>query len=76
MTIQDLLRHTAGLAYDTTSHADVRAAYPKEGVTWKDLTPSEQIERLARVPVAHQPGQRRAEDRDLLRQLVQAALVD
>jgi CubicO group peptidase (beta-lactamase class C family) len=56
MTIQDLLRHTSGLVYDTTSHSAVRQAYLKEGVTWKDVTPAEQIERLARAPLAHQPG--------------------
>ena len=28
----------------------------KEGVDWKDVTPAEQIERLAKVPLAHQPG--------------------
>ena len=56
MTIQDLLRHTSGLVYDTTSHSAVRQAYLKEGVTWKDVTPAEQIERLAKVPLAHQPG--------------------
>src|SRR4030095_9462895 len=56
MTIQDLLRHTSGFVYDTTSHSGVQAAYLKEGVTWKDVTPAEQIERLARVPLAHQPG--------------------
>ncbi|HEY7037431.1 MAG TPA: serine hydrolase domain-containing protein [Methylomirabilota bacterium] len=56
MTIQDLLRHTSGLVYDTTGHSGVRAAYLKEGVTWKEVTPAEQIERLAKVPLAHQPG--------------------
>jgi CubicO group peptidase (beta-lactamase class C family) len=56
MTIQDLLRHTSGLVYENTNHSGVRAAYLKEGVTWKDVTPAEQIERLARVPLAHQPG--------------------
>ena len=30
--------------------------YTKEGVDWKDVTPAEQIERLAKVPLAHQPG--------------------
>ena len=56
MTIHDLLRHTAGLVYEDTSHPEVRAAYLREGVTWKDVTPAEQIARLARVPLAHQPG--------------------
>jgi CubicO group peptidase (beta-lactamase class C family) len=56
MTIQDLLRHTSGLVYEDTSHPEVSAAYLKEGVTWQNVTPAEQIERLARVPLAHQPG--------------------
>jgi CubicO group peptidase (beta-lactamase class C family) len=56
MTIQDLLRHTSGLVYEDTSHPEVSAAYLKEGVTWQNVTPAEQIERLVRVPLAHQPG--------------------
>jgi CubicO group peptidase (beta-lactamase class C family) len=57
MTIQDLMRHTSGLVYGVfTSHAAVKEAYAKEGVDWEGVTPAEQIERLARVPLAHQPG--------------------
>ena len=57
MTIQDLMRHTSGLVYGVfTSHAAVKEAYAKEGVDWSGVTPAEQIERLARVPLAHQPG--------------------
>jgi len=57
ITIQDLLRHTSGLVYGVfTSHAGVKEAYAKEGVDWENVTPSEQVERLARVPLAHQPG--------------------
>jgi CubicO group peptidase (beta-lactamase class C family) len=57
MTIQDLMRHTSGLVYGVfTSHAAVKEAYAKEGVDWDGVTPAEQIERLARVPLAHQPG--------------------
>jgi CubicO group peptidase (beta-lactamase class C family) len=65
MTIQDLLRHTSGLVYpDFTSHAQVREAYLKE-VLFKpdddtyderDLTPADEIARLAKAPLAHQPG--------------------
>ena len=32
------------------------ALYEREGVDWQDVTPAEQIERLAKVPLAHQPG--------------------
>lgn len=57
MTIQDLLRHTAGLVYGGfTGHAKVKELYAKEGVDWRNVTPAEQIERLAKVPLAHQPG--------------------
>ena len=57
MTIQDLLRHTSGLVYGVfTSHLGVKEAYAKEGVDWNRVTPAEQIERLSRVPLAHQPG--------------------
>ena len=57
ITIQDLLRHTSGFVYGPfTAHAKVKELYAKEGVDWKDVTPAEQIERLAKVPLAHQPG--------------------
>lgn len=57
VNIQDLLRHTSGIVYGPyTSHLKVRELYAKEGVDWKDVTPAEQIERLAKVPLAHQPG--------------------
>lgn len=57
MTIQDLLRHTSGLVYGGfTSHTGVKEAYAKEGVDWNGVTAAEQIDRLARVPLAHQPG--------------------
>ncbi|HEX7952654.1 MAG TPA: serine hydrolase domain-containing protein [Burkholderiales bacterium] len=55
--IQDLLRHTSGIVYGPyTSHPKVKELYAKEGVDWKDVTPAEQVERLAKVPLAHQPG--------------------
>ena len=57
INIQDLLRHTSGFVYGPyTSHPKVKELYAKEGVDWKDVTPAEQIERLAKVPLAHQPG--------------------
>jgi CubicO group peptidase (beta-lactamase class C family) len=57
MTIQDLLRHTSGLVYSSfTPNARIKELYEKAGVGWADVTPEQQIERLARVPLAHQPG--------------------
>ncbi|HYN12599.1 MAG TPA: serine hydrolase domain-containing protein [Burkholderiales bacterium] len=64
MTVQDLLRHTSGLAYgEITQNAPVKEGLERIGVYRKDLdyearglTPSEQVERLAGVPLAFQPG--------------------
>jgi CubicO group peptidase (beta-lactamase class C family) len=57
MTIQDLLRHTSGLVYGGfTPNARIKELYEKGGVGWADVTPDEQIQRLAKVPLAHQPG--------------------
>jgi CubicO group peptidase (beta-lactamase class C family) len=59
-TIQDLLRHTSGFAYDfVTKNAAVKEAYEKAGLTLdniRDLTPVEEVERFSRVPLAYQPG--------------------
>ena len=57
ITIQDLLRHTSGFAYGSrTRNALVKERYAKEGVDSRDLTNAELVDRLARVPLAHQPG--------------------
>jgi CubicO group peptidase (beta-lactamase class C family) len=57
ITIQDLLRHTSGLAYGSrTRNARVKEAYAKEGVDARDLTNAELVDRLARVPLSNQPG--------------------
>ena len=57
ITIQDLLRHTSGLAYGgSTPNPQIKDLYAKYGVDWANVTPEEQIERLAKVPLAHQPG--------------------
>jgi CubicO group peptidase (beta-lactamase class C family) len=57
ITIQDLLRHTSGIVYAAfTAHPKVKELYLKENVGWRDVTPAEQIERLGKVPLAHQPG--------------------
>ena len=64
MTVQDLLRHTSGLAYgEITQNAPVKEGLEKAGVYRKDMdyeargvTPSEEIEKLAAVPLAFQPG--------------------
>jgi CubicO group peptidase (beta-lactamase class C family) len=57
ITVQDLLRHTSGFVYGAfTPNEHVKAEYSKLGIDWRDVTPAEQIERLAQAPLAHQPG--------------------
>jgi CubicO group peptidase (beta-lactamase class C family) len=63
-TVQDLLRHTAGLSYgELTSNKLVKDALTKAGLfkpdfeyNVTDLGPEEEVERLAKAPLAHQPG--------------------
>src|SRR5260370_19954751 len=63
--VQDLLRHSAGLAYaELTKNEPVKAAYveakfSQPGILEYDsrgMTPAEQVERIAKAPLIHQPG--------------------
>ena len=63
--VQDLLRHSAGLAYaEITKNEPVKAAYvdakfSRPGVheyNSRGMTPAEQVERIAKAPLVHQPG--------------------
>ena len=65
MTVQDLLRHTAGLAYgEITANAAVKEAYAAAGVYQpdgmayeaRDVAPAEEVVGLAKAPLIHQPG--------------------
>ena len=59
MTVQDLLRHTAGLAYaNLTQNTPVKEAYVKAGVDEdpRNLSPVDEVERLGKTPLAHDPG--------------------
>ena len=65
ITVQDLLRHTAGLTYgELTTNPAVKEAYGKASLykpgaqeyEARDLTPAEEIDRLAAIPLIHQPG--------------------
>jgi CubicO group peptidase (beta-lactamase class C family) len=63
-TIQDLLRHTAGLAYgEITGNARVKTAYTNAGLFTPgadyfsiELTPDEFTAKIAETPLAYQPG--------------------
>jgi CubicO group peptidase (beta-lactamase class C family) len=59
MTVQDLLRHTSGLAYASlTQNTLVKEAYAKSGIDEnpRGLSPAEEVDRFAKSPLAHQPG--------------------
>jgi CubicO group peptidase (beta-lactamase class C family) len=65
MTVQDLLRHTAGLPYgELTQNATVKDALAKAGLfkpgviefDARDMTGAEQVERLSKIPLLYQPG--------------------
>jgi CubicO group peptidase (beta-lactamase class C family) len=65
IVVQDLLRHSAGLAYaeitknETVKAAYVEAKFSQPGIHEYDsrgMTPAEQVERIAKVPLIHQPG--------------------
>jgi CubicO group peptidase (beta-lactamase class C family) len=59
ITVQDLLRHTAGLAYaNLTQNKAVIDAYVKGGIDadFRNLTPDEEVERVSKAPLIHQPG--------------------
>lgn len=59
ITVQDLLRHTSGLAYASlTQNARVKEAYAKGGIDEdpRGLSPAEEVDRISKAPLAHQPG--------------------
>jgi CubicO group peptidase (beta-lactamase class C family) len=64
MTVQDLLRHTSGLAYgEITKNEKVKDALIKAGIVTngveyeaRNMTGKEQVERLAKIPLVNQPG--------------------
>jgi CubicO group peptidase (beta-lactamase class C family) len=56
MTVRDLLRHTAGLTYGLFGASQVKTAYNQAGVFDLRITNAEMVDRLAAIPLAHQPG--------------------
>lgn len=60
MTVEDLLRHTAGLVYgvDTTLVNQLyHGLYGPNGVYRRDKTLADFVSGLAKLPLAHQPGE-------------------
>jgi CubicO group peptidase (beta-lactamase class C family) len=61
MLIEDLLRHTSGIVYEDKGDAAVYRIYRESGLyvegLARDNTLKDFVSRLARLPLAHQPGQ-------------------
>jgi CubicO group peptidase (beta-lactamase class C family) len=56
ITIEDLLRHTSGLTYGFYGDSAVRKLYASSDLFEGDFDNAEFAERLARLPLAEQPG--------------------
>ncbi len=61
MIVEDLLRHTAGLIHGVgnakVDQLYVKHLYDKAGVFHRDRTLADVVSELARLPLAHQPGE-------------------
>jgi CubicO group peptidase (beta-lactamase class C family) len=55
-TVQDLLRHTSGFVYAQFGNGPVHRAYGAARIGSNDATNAELVSRLAKLPLAHQPG--------------------
>src|SRR3984893_8481222 len=58
ITIEDLLRHTSGLTYGFIGDSAVRTLYANSDLFDGDFDNAEFAERLAKLPLAEQPGTR------------------
>ena len=56
ITIEDLLRHTSGITYGFYGDSPIRKIYAKAGLFEGDVDNAAFAERLARLPLAEQPG--------------------
>jgi CubicO group peptidase (beta-lactamase class C family) len=56
MTVQDLLRHTSGLVYGPFGNTLVHQAYNQANLFDNGQTLTEFVGKLAKLPLAHQPG--------------------
>ena len=56
ITIQDLMRHTAGITYGFFGNSLNKRAYVEAGVMKGDFTNAEFADRIAKLPLAYQPG--------------------
>jgi CubicO group peptidase (beta-lactamase class C family) len=58
ITIEDLLRHTSGITYGFYGDSPVRKLYANSGIYDGDPDNAQFAERLAKLPLAEQPGTR------------------
>jgi CubicO group peptidase (beta-lactamase class C family) len=56
ITIEDLLRHTSGLTYSFYGDSAVRKLYAQADLFNGDLDNAQFVERIAKLPLAEQPG--------------------
>jgi CubicO group peptidase (beta-lactamase class C family) len=56
ITIEDLMRHTSGLTYGFYGDSMVRKLYAQENLFDGDEDNAEFVERIAKLPLAEQPG--------------------
>ena len=58
MTVQDLLRHTAGLVYTRPSAmAQSRTPITMKGISSRNATLAEMVTKISKLPLAYQPGE-------------------
>ena len=57
MTIEDLLRHTAGLTYGFFGNSEVDLVYQQMGILTTEKTIAETVEKLGKIPLKHHPGE-------------------
>jgi CubicO group peptidase (beta-lactamase class C family) len=56
ITIEDLMRHTSGITYGFSGDSAVRKLYAEADLFNGDLTNADFVERIAKLPLAEQPG--------------------
>jgi CubicO group peptidase (beta-lactamase class C family) len=59
ITVQDLMRHTAGFVYaGSTKSPRIKQMYEESNIESRetDITGDEMLKRLGQIPIAHQPG--------------------
>ena len=78
MTVQDLLRHTAGLTYEFFEATPVRRQYIDAGLSSRQRSSADFCATLARLPLMYQPGARWEYSRatDVLGRLVEVVSGD